>query len=459
MGATDAAARVRSNTVVLGTTRQATISYWSPAAEEYYGLPAHRAIGRPAKNVLAWYAAAHDGQRFTNLRVGDVCVFQHGNDRRGQRQSRLIRTTLTVAVDSEGREEFLYSSLPVGPGEDVDVVRPDRFEPPQHPADLVSFCSRRMTLTYSPPGMQQLTGYQTRDILGHSSLEFVHPDDRGRWIDTWEGTLREPLRQHRIEARWRDSTGRWIPFMSQLENRLAEPSTASVVVRTWDSSDPPGARAAREEAEAALQGVLELSGDAIWSVNREGRTTFANQRLADLFEISLRDVDTLVLDEVIEPALAHAVLAGPGGTHTCADVTIVTGKGRPLRLRLGIVPRGDGAQRSDGAILLWRQTPVAPWLGGTESSRGRGPAALRPPARTDADAVPPRSGDQPRSLTKRERQIVELLMRGDRVPAIAAVLGVGQSTVRNHLSATFRKFSVRSQQELVEYFRDQRGYA
>jgi len=56
-------------------------------------------------------------------------------------------------------------------------------------------------------------------------------------------------------------------------------------------------------------------------------------------------------------------------------------------------------------------------------------------------------------LTAREREIVTRLLDGDRVPAIARALYLGQSTVRNHLTAVFRKLNVSSQQELVDLYK------
>jgi DNA-binding CsgD family transcriptional regulator len=56
-------------------------------------------------------------------------------------------------------------------------------------------------------------------------------------------------------------------------------------------------------------------------------------------------------------------------------------------------------------------------------------------------------------LSGRELEIVLRLLNGDRVPSIAASLFLSPSTVRNHLSAVFRKFRVGSQQELIHLLR------
>ena len=56
-------------------------------------------------------------------------------------------------------------------------------------------------------------------------------------------------------------------------------------------------------------------------------------------------------------------------------------------------------------------------------------------------------------LSGRELEIVMRLLDGDRVRAIAESLFLSPSTVRNHLSAVFRKLRVGSQQELIHRLR------
>jgi DNA-binding CsgD family transcriptional regulator len=54
-----------------------------------------------------------------------------------------------------------------------------------------------------------------------------------------------------------------------------------------------------------------------------------------------------------------------------------------------------------------------------------------------------------RGMSERQAQILRRLIRGERVPAIARSLFLSESTVRNHLSAIFRKVGVHSQTELL----------
>jgi len=60
---------------------------------------------------------------------------------------------------------------------------------------------------------------------------------------------------------------------------------------------------------------------------------------------------------------------------------------------------------------------------------------------------------QVQSLTVRQWEVLNRLLRGERVPTIAADLFVSQSTVRNHLSTIFERFGVHSQPELLKLLR------
>ncbi|MGA8297464.1 MAG: LuxR C-terminal-related transcriptional regulator [Acidimicrobiales bacterium] len=57
------------------------------------------------------------------------------------------------------------------------------------------------------------------------------------------------------------------------------------------------------------------------------------------------------------------------------------------------------------------------------------------------------------SLTTRQLEIVELLIRGERVPSIARRLFISASTVRNHLTHIYARYGVHSQSELLDKLR------
>lgn len=112
------------------------------------------------------------------------------------------------------------------------------------------------------------------------------------------------------------------------------------------------------------------------------------------------------------------------------------------RFLTAIVRDGDAAARSRSESGRVHELEVALAAVADTALGALGIAAgsvLAPPAQDALDR-----------LSRREREVVVLLLRGLRVPTIAAQLYVAPSTVRNHLSRVFRKLGVHSQAELVE---------
>lgn len=173
-----------------------------------------------------------------------------------------------------------------------------------------------------------------------------------------------------------------------------------------------------------FRSIAELVDAGIWVTDLAGDTVFANGRLAGLLAIDaarpdygrlwgLFDLDT-------QQRLAEAQPAEFSASVTRLD-------GRLLRLRVSATPwmvAGDHL----GSIVICVEAPI-------DGSRRR---------------EEPLGWD---TLSRREREVIEDIALGDRVPLIATRLYISQSTVRNHLSSAFRKLKVSDQQELVELLR------
>jgi DNA-binding CsgD family transcriptional regulator len=115
-----------------------------------------------------------------------------------------------------------------------------------------------------------------------------------------------------------------------------------------------------------------------------------------------------------------------------ADYTLVlAGAGEPA-----------GTHRVDRVEELeQRLTRIAAEVAEAGLSWGIGPPADVVDERIVADLPP------------RQREVVSRLARGQRVPTIAREMYLSQSTVRNYLSAVFRKLGVGSQEELLTRLR------
>ena len=156
----------------------------------------------------------------------------------------------------------------------------------------------------------------------------------------------------------------------------------------------------------------------------------------------------------------------------------VTETGRDVAVRLRVM-RADGAyvwtrarlasfDETAGFLFTLRPmaaglTPSADRVGELERRLARIAAEVRNAG--SRPAWPTRAGESctcrpsttcqdSRSLTAREWEVLTDLAQGSRVAAIARHLSLSEGTVRNHLSAIYRKLGVASQAELLHLLRD-----
>jgi DNA-binding NarL/FixJ family response regulator len=121
--------------------------------------------------------------------------------------------------------------------------------------------------------------------------------------------------------------------------------------------------------------------------------------------------------------------------------------------RLNVIPKFEPTGHYSGSIVLCADVtderadePIDPLgLHGKQPLSGQ-----------DTDLAANAIAELMNSLSSREAVIVNRLLDGERVPEIARALFVSQSTVRNQLSAVFRKTNVASQPELIRLLRPSR---
>jgi DNA-binding CsgD family transcriptional regulator len=126
----------------------------------------------------------------------------------------------------------------------------------------------------------------------------------------------------------------------------------------------------------------------------------------------------------------------------------IAAEGQPPRLALTLSrvdgDRAAGTPQSFRSLedLLWRLAAELQAVGLISSLQATSMA---------------RSGSPLSDLSARQWEIVTRLRRGERVPGIARAMYLSPSTVRSHLTVVFRRFGVRTQEELLEKLREEFG--
>lgn len=187
-------------------------------------------------------------------------------------------------------------------------------------------------------------------------------------------------------------------------------------------------RARRLKQEASLmRGALDTTSSAVLLFDPTGAIVYANPRgdrlLADQTASGLR---------IAEPHAATPPLV----THLCRLVEEVFCAPDTPRSWRGVLPVSDGSMLSCEVIRV--EAPE-----GTEGVLAvLQPVSPLPHQRLDAFVAT-------HQLSRREQEVMELLIEGLTTTAIADRLSISRHTVRDHLKHLYRKTETRSRAELV----------
>jgi PAS domain S-box-containing protein len=291
----------------------------------------------------------------------------------------------------------------------------------------------------------RVLGGERDDVVGHLATTFS--DEKQRTTDAL-GLLSEgTVEGYQSPRRLRRADG--TPFDAWVWTRRVPDADAVLLVLTDEpvQRDP---HPVTVEHQPSVVGVI----DDTW------RVVTVSADVEDLLGVDPQDIVGVRADERIHrddlPELLLTVTESlRTGRTGQAGVRFLDGQGRWRRVKLLLSPLRDKGNRCLAFVLSSPTECDAEDLLGDRLRRIA--AELRAAAMLPAAAATPRPEDG--ELTARQLEILDRLLTGSRVPAIARDLYLSQSTVRNHLSVIFRKFGVHSQVELIERLRQRAGAA
>lgn len=97
-------------------------------------------------------------------------------------------------------------------------------------SDVITMTRADGVLTYISPSVRELAGYEPQEMLGHSLLEFLHPDDQAQGLKAVDEVLQAPGALVHSELRFRHADGSWLMLESIAKNLLHVPDIEAVVV-------------------------------------------------------------------------------------------------------------------------------------------------------------------------------------------------------------------------------------
>ncbi len=184
-------------------------------------------------------------------------------------------------------------------------------------------------LVHVDEAIQQILGWSAEEMLGHRSLEFVHPDDHALAIDNWMQMLARPGPARRVRQRLQTKDGGWVWFEVTNHNLLADPGHEVVICEMVDITEEMSAHEDLRAREQLLDRLAETVPVGLMQVDSEMQIVYTNDRLHEILGSPRAETASQQLAN-IEPAgrlLIEEAFAGLLGEGIDAEVEVaVTGR-------------------------------------------------------------------------------------------------------------------------------------
>ena len=172
----------------------------------------------------------------------------------------------------------------------------------ENAADMIAVIGRNGDRLYNSPAYQKILGYGPEELAASSSMEQIHPDDRGRVLEA-AAKARNTGRGEQLEYRVRHKDGSW-RFLESTASAIRSPEgeTEGLVIVNRDITQ-------RKRAEEKLahqsfhDGLTDLPNRALFLDRLQRAITLSRRHLDFKFAVLFIDIDEF---KVFNDSLGHA---------------------------------------------------------------------------------------------------------------------------------------------------------
>ena len=178
------------------------------------------------------------------------------------------------------------------------------------------------------PEMPRLLGWTEEQMVGKSSLEFIHPDDHETGIVAWVELLQDPGGEKTMRQRFRAAGGEWRWCEVTDINLLDDPSAGHVRGNLVDITRELAVLAELQRRETLLDRLSRALPTGLLHLDDDGRPRYWNERWESLTGLAGADGVEGLLGVVADPARLELALGRAVDHETDADLDLtLTGRG------------------------------------------------------------------------------------------------------------------------------------
>ncbi len=255
-----------------------TPNYVSPQIEEMLGFPADEWVSTPSlwidrlhpddrERVVAAVRGAEDSQHYS---------LEYRTLARDQRVV-WVENIATLVRDVDGAPRYWHGVLLDATARKEAEAAVHRSEERfraliQNVSDTIAIHDADGTLRYISTTVENLSGYSPGEIERTLQLDWIHPDDRDRYLDFLRRTAESTGEMPTVEFRYQHSDGSERVMEMIGNNQLANPAIEGLVVTSREITE----RIQAESLQRQLATIVTSSHDAIIGTTVAGTITSWN---------------------------------------------------------------------------------------------------------------------------------------------------------------------------------------
>ena len=153
-------------------------------------------------------------------------------------------------------------------------------------SDLAIITDPHGQILYASPAVAHVFGHGVEDVVDAFGWDFVHPDDLAGARRSYEQVVEEGgTRTFLVRVRAGDHGWRWV---EETASNMLDTGVGGIVCNLRDVTDRVEAEQALRVSEARYRAIVDTAQEGIWVASPDGRTLYANSRMAAMLGLSLQ---------------------------------------------------------------------------------------------------------------------------------------------------------------------------
>ncbi|HET7896773.1 MAG TPA: PAS domain S-box protein, partial [Flavisolibacter sp.] len=285
------------------------VQSWNAVAERFYGVPATEAIGRQMKDIIAF--TFHDTsfeEALQELRKNKIWKGKLSYTNQAGETFYFFQTVKYIE-DNNGCEVGIMAL-----GHDItdkqraedQLVKSEQFYRTliADSLDLILLLNANGEITFTSHSITRILGYSEDEILNTNAFQYIHPEDLGWALQSFEREVEENPVIKFIVVRVLKKDGEWLSCMIRGHNLLTNPAVNAIAVYIHDDTPRKKATEALKESEKRFRTLIRDLQMGVLLQDPQGRIEMTNHVMCKMFDISEEEILGLRIWELY-PDVTH----------------------------------------------------------------------------------------------------------------------------------------------------------